>query len=127
VSPAIPSLPIQAIAPGAIHEFYSLLPIKEKTMADEPAQQSYGLIRGVFSPDDARELLLTLIDNKISFHQLNNRSRRERFGEIDPAVVKRVDELRQSKADIATLIEEMGALGMKLSINCNIEITPVKE
>jgi len=96
-------------------------------MADEPAKQSYGLIRGVFSPDDARELLLTLIDNKISFHQLNNRSRRERFGEIDPAVVKRVDELRQSKADIATLIEEMGALGMKLSISCNIEITPVKE
>ena len=96
-------------------------------MAAEPAKQSYGLIRGEFSPDDARELLLTLIDNKISFHQLNNRSRRERFGEIDPAVVKRVDELRQSKADIATLIEEMGALGMKLSINCNIEITPVKE
>jgi len=96
-------------------------------MADEPAKQSYRLIRGVFSPDDARELLLTLIDNKISFHQLNNRSRRERFGEIDPAVVKRVDELRQSKADIATLIEQMGALGMKLSINCNIEITPVKE
>jgi len=96
-------------------------------MAAEPAKQSYGLIRGVFSPDDARELLLTLIDNKISFHQLNNRSRRERFGEIDPAVVKRVDELRQSKADIATLIEQMGALGMKLSINCNIEITPVKE
>jgi hypothetical protein len=96
-------------------------------MADKPAKQSYGLIRGVFCPDDARELLMTLIDNKISFHQLNNRSRRERFGEIDPAVVKRIDELRQSKADMARLIEEVAALGMKLSISCNIEITPVQD
>jgi hypothetical protein len=96
-------------------------------MADDPVKQTYGLIRGVFCPDDARELLMTLIDNKISFHQLNNRSRRERFGEIDPAVVKRIDELRQSKADIAALIGELGALGMRLRINCNIEITPVQE
>lgn len=96
-------------------------------MADEPAKQSYPLIHGVFCPDDARELLMTLIDNKIGFHQLNNRSRRERFGEIDALVVKRIDKLRQSKADIATWIEELAALGMKLSINCNIEITPVPD
>lgn len=96
-------------------------------MADKPTKQSYGLIRGVFFPDDARDLLMTLVDNKISFHQLNNRSRRERFGEIDAAVVKRIDELRQSKADMARLIEEVAALGMKLKISCNIEITPVQD
>lgn len=118
---------IPAIDPGVIHQFDSELPLKEKTMADQPAKQSYGLIRGVFFPDDARELLMTLVDNKISFHQLNNRSRRERFGEIDVAVVNRIEELRQSKADITTLIEEVAALGMKLSITCNIEIAPVKE
>ncbi len=96
-------------------------------MTDERGKDVYGLIRGAFTTDDARELLMTLLDNKIGFHQLNNRSRRERFGESDAAVVKRVDELRQTKADIATLIDEAAAAGMKLSISCNIEITPVKE
>ena len=121
------ALPTPAIAPGATHELDWHLTSKEKTMTDERGKDVYGLIRGAFTTDDARELLMTLLDNKIGFHQLNNRSRRERFGESDAAVVKRVDELRQTKADIATLIDEAAAAGMKLSISCNIEIAPVKE
>jgi hypothetical protein len=66
---------------------------------------------------------MTLIQDKLSFHQRNNWSRRERFGESEEAGTKRMGELRQTKADMAALIEEAKADGMVLTINCNIEIT----
>ena len=92
-------------------------------MADESEKQSYRLISGVFPPEQANQLLMTLIQDKLSFHQRNNWGRRERFGESESAGTKRMDELRQTKADLAALIEQAAADGMVLNINCNIEIT----
>lgn len=92
-------------------------------MADESEKKSYRLIGGVFHPDQANQLLMTLIQDKLSFHQRNNWSRRERFGESDAVGTKRMGELRQTKADLAALIAEARTEGMELTINCNIEIT----
>ena len=89
---------------------------------DEDAR-CYRLISGVFHPEEANQLLMTLIEDKIRFHQRNDWSRRERFGETDAAGVKRVSELRQTKAELAGVIEEAAAAGMKLTIKGNIEIT----
>ena len=86
-------------------------------------QRQYRLISGIFYPQEAKQLLMTLIQDKISFHQRNSLSLRERFGESDRAGVKRIEELRQTKLNLAELIEEAEAVGMKLNINCNIEIT----
>ena len=91
-------------------------------MIDQSKKKSYCLIRGSFVPDAARQVLMTLINDKINFHQLNVWSHRERFGEDNPVVVKRVEELSQTKEDIAQMIEEAAAMGLKLSINSNIEI-----
>ena len=54
-------------------------------MTDELEARRFRLISGVFYPDEASQLLMTLIEDKISFHQRNNWSRRERFGETDTA------------------------------------------
>lgn len=96
-------------------------------MTKEPDTRSYRLINGVFYPEEASQLLLTLIEDKISFHKRNDWSRRERFGEVDRASVNRVKELRQTKADLAALIEEATAAGMTLTISGNIEITLTPE
>jgi hypothetical protein len=92
-------------------------------MTQEADTRSYRLIDGVFYPDEAGELLMTLIEDKISFHKRNDWSRRERFGEVDGASVKRVRELVQTKSDLVAVIEEAAAAGMKLSISGTIEIT----
>jgi hypothetical protein len=92
-------------------------------MTQEADTRSYRLIDGVFYPDEAGELLMTLIEDKISFHKRNDWSRRERFGEVDGASVKRVRELVQTKSDLVAIIEEAAAAGMKLSISGTIEIT----
>tara|TARA_R110002110_G_scaffold409480_1_gene631843 strand:+ start:11357 stop:11647 length:291 start_codon:yes stop_codon:yes gene_type:complete len=96
-------------------------------MTKEADTRSYRLINGVFYPEEASQLLLTLIEDKISFHKRNDWSRRERFGEVDRSSVQRVKELRQTKADLAALIAEAAAAGMKLTISGNIEITLTPE
>lgn len=84
---------------------------------------NYRLIDGVFSTDDARNILMTLINNKIQFHEQDNWSRKERFGDSHTAGSRRVDELMQSRLDLATLIDQAQAEGERLSINCTIEVT----
>jgi hypothetical protein len=96
-------------------------------MANVPETNEYSLISGVFSPDEARELLMTLIADKLSFHQRNNWSRQERFGKTSAAGEKRVAELLQTKADLIELIEEAAGSGKQLAINCNIEATLSQE
>ena len=96
-------------------------------MKNETDKRSYRLIDGLFSPDEANQLLMTLIEDKINFHQRNNWSSRERFGESDSVSAKRISELRQTKADLAALVAEATAVGMKLTIRGNIEITLTPE
>ncbi len=91
-------------------------------MGNESDTRNFTLISGEFFPDEASQLLMTLIEDKISFHQRNNWSRRERFGEVDAASTRRISELRQTKEDLARVVEEAAAAGMKLSISGNIEI-----
>jgi len=91
-------------------------------MIDRSELKSYSLIRGSFSPDAARQLLMSLVNYKINFHQQNDWSHRERFGEENPAAVKRAEELSQTRDDIAQLVEQASAMGLNMSIKSNIEI-----
>lgn len=91
-------------------------------MIDESDKTNYCLISGSFSPDAARQVLMSLINHKINFHRLNDWSHRERFGQDNPAAVKRVEELGQAREDIAQLLEEAAAMGLKLRIRSDIEI-----
>lgn len=96
-------------------------------MTDNNKTSSYQLINGVFSADDARNLLLTLINDKIQFHQKESWSRKERFGDMPASGRSRIDELMQTKTDLAALIEAVNASGERLSISCSIDITRLPE
>lgn len=88
----------------------------------EQNKGEYRLINGVFDPAQATDVLMTLIDDKIRFHQRNNLTSQERFGEPDAASTRRIDELRLTKDNLAALIAEAASSGQKLAINCAIEI-----
>ncbi len=85
--------------------------------------QSYRLIDGAFLPGEAREVLMSLIQDKISYHQRNDLSRRERLGDNDPPGGKRIDELRATREELDGFLAEAERRGMQLSIRCNIDIT----
>lgn len=85
--------------------------------------QTIELIKGVFTPDDAREILLTLLDNKINFHNLRNWSSRERFGKPDAYSEERLTNLRESREKVKQIISQSIKQEENLMINSSIEIT----
>ena len=90
-------------------------------MSDQ-APQKYRLISGTFSPDDAREVLMTLIEDKIRYHARNNWSRRERCLDTDWGD-RRIAELRQTKAEIAELVASAASEDLQLTISCDINVS----
>lgn len=84
---------------------------------------SHLLIDGEFSTGEAKTILMTLIENKIRFHQQENFSKDERYGSFNKNSNRRIDELTQTKAELATLIGDAEVSGERLAINCIIEIT----
>lgn len=64
------------------------------------------LIDGVFDTSDAKDILVTLLQNKIKYHNLKNFRSKEMKGEEDESCVKRVAELKKSIQEVLELFNE---------------------
>jgi len=82
--------------------------------------QSYKLVTGEFSVEEARHILFSLVESKIGFHRIKNLSHKERLGTADGFSEKRAVELEQIKTELQALIDRMEASNGRLSINCDI-------
>ena len=80
------------------------------------------LIKGIFTPDEAREILLQLLDNKINFHNQRNFSSRERFGKPDLYSEQRLEHLMESRKRVVTLVSRSIDEEKTITINSSIEI-----
>lgn len=80
------------------------------------------LIKGIFTPDEAREILLGLLDSKINFHNLKRWSSNERFGKPDSYSEQRVQYLKESRKKVETLVSRLISEEKNLIINSSIEI-----
>lgn len=92
-------------------------------MLSDPEKSNHLLIDGEFSTEEARTILMTLIENKIRFHQQENLSQEERFGSSGKRSSRRIDQLLRTKADITAVIADAEASNERLAINCTIEIS----
>ena len=81
------------------------------------------LIKGTFTPNEAREIILQMLNSKINFHNLKNFSSRERFGKPDADSEQRLRNLNESRNKVKSLILESIDEEKKLIINSSIEIT----
>jgi len=80
------------------------------------------LVKGEFTPDEAKEVLFSLVMSKIRFHQLEVFSNGERnIGDIDYSE-KRITELENSKIVIDSKINEAISKMKRIKINGTIEI-----
>lgn len=96
-------------------------------MIDDLAKKNYCLIDGVFEADHARQVLLTLIDDKISFHQRNDLSHRERFGEPSEATGVRISQLEKTRQELTELVEFASKTQLTLKIGCDIRINLISQ
>jgi len=91
-------------------------------MNQDNKKQQFQLIDGQFVAEEAQEILISLIDNKIGFHERKDFSLQERFGETEPQILSRIDQLKQTRKQLVQLLEQAIAADQNLSINCTIEI-----
>lgn len=80
------------------------------------------LMNGEFNSIEAREILLDMCNKNINFNKVQNFSSQIRFGEDDEKALSRIDQLRESVANISEILEEAKAHNKKLKIKSFIEI-----
>jgi hypothetical protein len=81
------------------------------------------LVKGVFSPEEAKEVLFKLVNSKIKYHQLEKFSLTERNIGDSNYSEDRINQLELSK----TLIEEQIDLAQKANKSIKIDGTIVLE
>lgn len=86
------------------------------------SHHSLTLIEGQFSPTEAREVLMTLINSKITFHNRKNLSSMERKGHFNPESKKRVEQLKNIRSELLDLIEKVEKHDLSLEIHSEIDI-----
>ncbi|BFM41363.1 hypothetical protein CFS9_00040 [Flavobacterium sp. CFS9] len=85
--------------------------------------QKIQLIKGDFTNEEAKEILLNLINAKINFHNLKNFSDDERSGEQDEFSLKRIAELTESKEAISEMIHHAIEKNLKIKVESDIFLT----
>jgi adenine C2-methylase RlmN of 23S rRNA A2503 and tRNA A37 len=82
----------------------------------------FKLIQGDFSPQDAKTVLMSVINSKINFHNLNAFSEFVKNNEDCEISKRRISVLSSSIKDINKLLEESERNGKRLKINGDITI-----
>lgn len=95
----------------------------KNTKTKAKTDNTFFLIKGVFSPEDAKEILSKIYTFKINYHNLNNWRSLERFGVDDENSQKRIPKLKSDKATIEELIDQGKAKDQKIKISAEITIS----
>lgn len=86
------------------------------------AKQPIKFIEGKFSPEEAKEILVDLLNHKIRFHSLKNFSFEERFGKPVEGSQKRIEDLKASREKIILVIQQAKDNNTNLRIESSINI-----
>jgi hypothetical protein len=86
-------------------------------------QQIFKLIEGVFTSEEAGNVLTTLINSKIDHHNLEDFSSHIRFNKDISNSKKRLMELNETKEEIKKLLKVAEGKGLNLVIRSTIEIS----
>ena len=84
------------------------------------------LIKGTFTPTQARSVLLELINSKIRYHNAEAFSMKEMFSGDVSHLENRVAELRETAKQVEEIISYTSGKGLHLKIDSIIEINFVK-
>jgi hypothetical protein len=84
--------------------------------------RSINLIDGVFTTEEAKEILTNLYNSKINFHNMKNFSHTERYGRPHAASLARIESLRISLQKVKEAIAEAEKSNQMIKINSAVEI-----
>ena len=81
------------------------------------------LIKGSFSPIDAKDLLLNMVDSKINFHKIKSLSSLVQCNQPNKESEQRIKELKEAKEQILAIIEKAEKDGRSLRIESTINLS----
>lgn len=81
------------------------------------------LIKGQFTPEEAREILCDMLKSKINFHNIKSLSSLVRFNQPSPESELRIQELQEAREQLLALIQQAEDLNMDLHIESTINVS----
>lgn len=84
-------------------------------------QQKFVLIDGSFTPAEAKEVIINLLESKIQFHSRENFSSEIRYGKENQKSIGRRDQLLETKKNFSDFISSV-PIGQQLHISSVITI-----
>jgi hypothetical protein len=88
--------------------------------------KNFKLIDGVFNSKEAKKIIISLINNKINYHNLEDFSNHIRFNNDLSNSQKRISELQNAQKMIEELVDLAEKNQWKLKIESTVEITILK-
>lgn len=85
--------------------------------------ENFNLIDGQFSVEEAKDVLTTLLQNKIAFHQRKNFSSVERTGREDQHSLERIEALQANCSKIIQWMDEMENMPGEVNIQAAVHVT----
>lgn len=96
----------------------------QEVVKTETQKESIQLVKGLFSPEEASNVVITLIDQKINFHKIQRMQLWEGNHKCDTDQInKRIKELEAEKVVAKQFIAQNGEQGTRLSINAILNIS----
>ncbi len=68
--------------------------------------KTFKLIDGIFDNEESKDLILTLLDDKINFQKCKNLSLKVKKGSLAPHVTDRIEKLRKVRKELVAFFEE---------------------
>jgi len=84
--------------------------------------KNFKLIDGVFNSKEAKKIIISLINNKINYHNLEDFSNHIRFNNVLSNSQKRISELQSAQKMIEELVDLAEKNQWKLKIESSVEI-----
>ncbi|MEO5910986.1 MAG: hypothetical protein ABIP95_08865 [Pelobium sp.] len=88
-------------------------------------REKFKLIEGIFSAKDAREILLTLIEEKIKFHELKSFSDEVKTGAKNNQSLLKIEELKNTRVNILSFLVKDEHKNESFHLTSSIEIEKV--
>ena len=99
---------------------------QDKALTDTEISKKIQLVKGRFTPTQAMDIILSLINQKINYHKIERIQLWEKNHKSDPEPLsKRILELQEEKKSAEKFLLKMKAEGKDVTINGVLEFTIV--
>jgi hypothetical protein len=84
------------------------------------SEQQYQLINGLFTPEEAKQMLFSLINSKINFHQIEKFTIQEKTSGDVSHSEKRINELKALYREVEIVLSNATVASKRLKIESSI-------